>query len=561
MEKKKLDFNAPLLSVRRSSLALLHSSDRENRKKTESCLSNKRNSLPPYKSDLIPLSQVENPATVPFLWEQLPGKTGGGFRAKTAPREDPYTSQLKSLKERINDDVDHDFPSGNADDVEDDAAYSDALSHAESLSLSCRVSSFSGPDGPEVKPSRTFSMDPETWHFIMSRFLPAAKAMIVEMPQYASRKQVIALDQHREDKDFENGDRRPPFNQYGSNVISHLGQNKRENENVDDDYSYDEHGILSTNNCGLFAQFRLNKSLCLTNPVPDIQVATHVPTSSSENVSNCQSHYKHAIESDYRHKTNIDGDQLKEKGKEFFNSSNPRTTCGSSPYRRPVSPYRNERPQSPFREGVGFLGVPKTIENCKANKFHSQDKDRYNSRDSVFHRRDKILATSRGPTVEKRSYVDSAKSAEARISNSSSSDTKGAMESLAVSNEKLVQSRNIEQTTTSESGYRDSKVPTDGNLDNKNNQLLREETQGNLYSGILNSSLHPPLPKSPTESWLLRALPSVSPRNSFSFIMKQKVPKTTETKWETIVKTSNMHHDRVRFSQELVSNVPQKPKT
>lgn len=261
---------------------------------------------------------------------------------------------------------------------------------------------------------------------------------------------------------------------------------------------------------------------------------------------------QHAIESDYGHKTNIDGDQLKEKGKEFPNSSNSRTTCGSSPYRRPVSPYRNERPQSPFREGVGFLGVPKTIENCKENKFHSHDKDRKNSRDSMFHRRDKILATSRGPTVEKRSYVDSAKSAEARLSNSSSSDSKGPVESLVVCNEKLMQSRNIEQTTASESGYRDSIVPIDRILDNKNNQLLREQSQGNSNSRILNSSLHPPLPKSPSESWLLHALPSVSPRNSFSFIMKQKIPKTTETKWETIVKTSNMHHDRVRFSQVIL---------
>jgi hypothetical protein len=73
-----------------------------------------------------------------------------------------------------------------------------------------------------------------------------------------------------------------------------------------------------------------------------------------------------------------------------------------------------------------------------------------------------------------------------------------------------------------------------------------------------NSPLPPPLPKSPSESWLWRALPITSFKNSFLHSnqrnqshAKRNDSNTTSSnvKWETIVKTSNLSHDHVRFSQ------------
>jgi hypothetical protein len=65
--------------------------------------------------------------------------------------------------------------------------------------------------------------------------------------------------------------------------------------------------------------------------------------------------------------------------------------------------------------------------------------------------------------------------------------------------------------------------------------------------------LSPPLPKSPSESWLCRALPLVSLKNQSVYssrgIQSHAVKRigysraSSYSKWETIVKTSNLHHD------------------
>lgn len=70
--------------------------------------------------------------------------------------------------------------------------------------------------------------------------------------------------------------------------------------------------------------------------------------------------------------------------------------------------------------------------------------------------------------------------------------------------------------------------------------------------------LAPPLPKSPSESWLCRALPLVSSKNPFplsnqgkhSQAKRQSFSRASSyTKWETIVKSSNLNHDHVNCSK------------
>lgn len=78
----------------------------------------------------------------------------------------------------------------------------------------------------------------------------------------------------------------------------------------------------------------------------------------------------------------------------------------------------------------------------------------------------------------------------------------------------------------------------------------------------------PPLPKTPSESWLCRTLPRSSTTSSvvsgqFAVVVsgqaarfKKKMEQKTESQsihWETIVKTSNTHHDHVRYSEVCIN--------
>lgn len=103
-----------------------------------------------------------------------------------------------------------------------------------------------------------------------------------------------------------------------------------------------------------------------------------------------------------------------------------------------------------------------------------------------------------------------------------------------------------------------SKVASKGKIDLESQRLVK---LGNQDSSQGNNSRLPPLPKSPSESWLKRTLPTISSRNSSSqsslgslIYASSPVSKTSslDPKWETIVKTSNVHHGRLRFSEVVL---------
>lgn len=85
-----------------------------------------------------------------------------------------------------------------------------------------------------------------------------------------------------------------------------------------------------------------------------------------------------------------------------------------------------------------------------------------------------------------------------------------------------------------------------GIVDANKGGISKEDDQGNLIVGSMLSPLPPPLPKSPSESWLWKTLPSIA-------LWHQKKQRSKEsetgTKWETIVKTSNVRHDHARYSE------------
>ncbi|KAK6264604.1 Protein of unknown function DUF688 - like 6 [Theobroma cacao] len=710
MEERKLNFNAPLLSVRRFS-ATSAFSDRDKQKIVENPCPNRRHTLPFYNSD-VSLDQVTEPVAVPFVWEQIPGKAKGGIEHESQPNKEAsgtprlppgrvldimkYTVEKEFENQNVvrpqseiyslNDNVTK-LDSSNeginekciSESETDDDAYSDALdtlSPTDSLSMNCSISGLSGSSGLVAKPSGTFSTDPQTRDFMMSRFLPAAKAMTLEMPQYASRKQSVAPALPREDKKVVVGDRKPPVNQYESVIIPHYNQDVDEEETEDEYDDYEDSGNLSRKACGLLPRLSFKNSLCLLNPVPGLKVRTHSSMPSTREVakpskatymkSHSQIIEKHAWDAVHKNKSDsgvqspqpqekksdtgvqsprlpenklsggVQSPRLPEIGKKMTCGSNQFTNSGdqqivnrSPPKRLPgsarISPYRRERPQSPFRGG-GFLGMPKEAEKFKANMLIKYTKSNNNSQELVPYQSTRQGSGALSPAVEKTLYVDTVNFAEIASSNSDSSDTKAPMDSMGKHSDTLLVNRMLEESATVESSLQDIKclnlldgkdiskyeitgsvyssrssfsdkpdlkgqaemmdcfrqngglnkslgrikVRADRSLTLSANGDVREADQEENNAGSDCSPLPPPLPKTPSESWLWCALPSVTSRNSFSqsyngtrFNPKKEEPKVsaTDTKWETIVKTSYLHHDHVRYSEELVTHFSQQSKT
>lgn len=675
------------MSVRRFS-SPFSSEDRRNRMTIENPRPSRRFTLPICGAET---DQVTEPVAVPFRWEQIPGRAKNDSGPQPQPPQETsviprlppgrlfdfmkqplekesedtnkfrcqieaYSSNDKAIKldcckEGINEKGGSDLED-NDDDVYADAL--NTLSPTDSFSMKCSASGLSGSGGLDVKPCGNFSIDPQTLDFMMSRFLPAARAMALEPPQYASRKQGVPTEQPRQVKSVVNKDRRPLINQNRSNMITVYGQHKEEEESEDEDDEYDNSGNISAQGCGIFSRLRLKNSLCLLNPVPGLKVRTQSPVSSTRDVglkvrtqgpvssvrdvvqqgktpysrSHSLTPQKHAWDTVNKSKSNYgfrSGELHKVETKptgelrRLTRSGELQTTGRLSPYRRSlgagVSPYRNEAPQSPFR-GVKFPVVPKDVQNIKSNRFNpnieGSDKDKQGS-------------GPMSPAVEKTLYVDTVNIAEISFSNSSSSDTKGWIDSTG--EDTSLESRQPEETTTGEFVFQDikclnilkeggilessrsldadltskseilnlkgqevlmegsrldqqlnkrslslecSKVTTEGNPNVESLQIIKVADQGNADASSLQSTVPPPLPKSPSESWLWRTLPSVSSRNLLSHSNlgsqvhhKKQDPKTssTKTKWETIVKTSHLHHDHVRFSEELITHVSHQPKT
>ncbi|GLU13817.1 hypothetical protein SLE2022_304270 [Rubroshorea leprosula] len=750
MAERKLNLNAPLLSVRRSSSTLASSKGEKGNAKGRSVL-DRRYSLPVYKSG-VSLDQVAEPGTIPFMWEHIPGKAKGGVKpesnhseqASVTPRLPPGRAldviKYPLEKEFENQDVVR-SPNGTCsanDNVakfdcsregtdrrwrsdqseHDEDVYSDALdtlSPTDSLSLNCSISGLSGSGDAIVKPSGAFSMDSQTCDFMMSRFLPAAKAMALEPPQNALKKQPPPVEQPREAKQVVAGDRKPAVNQCESIIIPHYDQGVYEEETESEGGDYNASGNLTSKGCGLFPRLCFKNSLCLLNPVPGLKVRTHSPTSSSSLIrklepgkaaykeSHSQTVKKHAWNAAYKLKldrgvqspklprienkltsasshTNscvrqpklaggaqshkpprienklisasslanssdrqpkLDsgaqspklpkiGNKLTPASSQFPKSSEQQISRSSSPYRLSggsrISPYRRERPQSPFRGG-GFLGVPKVAENIKANMLNKDDRISNKYRALSSHQSFKQWQPSgSASSAEKTSYVNTEIFAELSSAHSNSSDIKGQMEYSGKSSEVLLGRRVLEETGTLESSLEgikclnisekskvsehnhgpmdykqtsSSDMPNirgqakmmrclkhDGGIDQETKALecikvvvyenlnlstdneLKADDQGEC-KGVTDPS-PPPLPKTPSESWLWRTLPSVTSQNPLMrtytgtrFRAKREEPKaaSTNSTWETIVKTSYLHHDHVRYSEELVTHVSQQPRT
>lgn len=673
MEKKQLNFSAPLLSARRYSSPLRPSGEEDKRKESPP-----RKAIPSEQSDLN-LGEVVKPGSIPFMWEQIPGKAKSSTESRVqSPEEFPSTPKLppaflgrksgelsgfrtpnklsgelgvlKPPRNKLSGELNHllrpqnkvsgelhtlrphkfsgelnafrscqnklsgelgilsKYPSLNdtttttdmnpSSESEDDGVgtFSDALdtfSQLDSSSLNCSITGLSGFQHPEPKHVANPSMEPRARDFMMDRFLPAAKAMTLEPSQYASRKQLAAVEQQKEVKAMVPRARTPPPSRNVCNIVPYTGQDigseQSEDDDDEDDEGYDERSAISVKvkACGFLPWFCSKNSIRLFNPLPSMKNGSKSVLSSASKVGNLVKNRswrspspklaKHVPCSNHKHKVapafkSCELQKPKLISRPMFYSGELQTTRSGSPYRnanRRNSPsvYRNESPHTLYHKGVGVLTVPKRV--------NPYDENRMNSGPKESKRFEQQLRKNTTTTLEETMYIDSVNIA--KVSHSILNLPKTKKQVDGSSNElgglsksgrlDIMRARGMSGPLSQRSNF--SEAPKMGANGNRN--TCRElVVVGDDQPGA-RSSFTPPLPKSPSESWLSRNLPSVSPRNSVSYSsLNSKVKSRKQNangapasgaKWETIVKSSHLHHDHGRYSEELVTHAPQRPQT
>ncbi|KAI4333844.1 hypothetical protein L6164_018603 [Bauhinia variegata] len=421
MEEKQLDFNQPLLSVRRFSSTV--ASEADNKRKTDNS-SARVPPLPAYKSELKS-GPIRNPGTVPFVWEQTPGRPKDESRLQTQAVEKPklppgrvlkvenqdsdevpkgtsvtqsgagsipsnssYVTSLdknvskpESQKEVVQEK--ENSSSSDGDDIYQDAP--DTLSRTESFFLNCSVSGLSGLDDQQVQSSGCSSTDQQTRDFMIGRFLPAAKAMASETSQFASWKPPIAREQPRQVKKVAGGERSHLLNQPRPKALPHYVQDIFTEESEDEDDEYNRSVNYATKVCGLFPRF------CLLNPIPGLRM--------HERVLNSTVHEMQAKSSASRSETGKEHDRNAYYEKKSVNS------------------------RSGFTEERDFVGIPEKSKNSIVTGIDRHRRGFSTSRTLPASEGGHGESNSESP-VEKTLYIDSVGMVKSH-SGSCSSEAKG----------------------------------------------------------------------------------------------------------------------------------------
>ncbi|KZV18611.1 hypothetical protein F511_36043 [Dorcoceras hygrometricum] len=617
MEKRQINFKAPLLSVRRCS-SPLKSSEFIKGKLTEKPIPARQQSLPLYTSDWE-IEEVTKPGAVPFHWEQVPGKpkyevesqvhavvepsstvrrNSGDIpklppgRASVPPSwynsgerfvdQNIYMPQIEafsfgdhaSLLDKLDESLNH------RDESETDSGedgYSDALD-----TLSRTSSSFA--------PSGTFSVDEQTKDLMMDRFLPAAKAVVLEAPQYVVKKPQVVNEQQKEPaKKVVSGERKLLHEQYVPVPYYRQCTDSTESEDGDEcSFKAKKSGKL----WGILPRFRVKTSLCLFNPLSVMNLKS-CSSSSSASVTRKQNGkaFSGPLEKNscYVPRTKrsysglLPGELLKSETKLSSGSNNFMNSfdlyrSSLSPLRPnrsgSLSPYRNESPKSPFRGGVGFLGIPNYIENSNAKKIASSRKMFKALQDVSKKQTNERGPDTSGNATDKTLFMDFVKKSD--HPGSKAVDISGERSKFLAGRKQMVKS-NAPKSSIPETLY--PHMPMPGNVAGsdkdvrplESTEMLSEanfctedamnqesDSRREFDPACLQSPLPPPLPKSPAESWLWRTLPSVplgnpfsSPRRATQFCSKKQNLKSsnTDSKWETIVKNSYLLQNPVRYPE------------
>ncbi|KAI3466741.1 hypothetical protein Pfo_023404 [Paulownia fortunei] len=690
VEKRQLDFSAPLLSVRRFS-SPSNSSELVKRKVIEKLQPNRQQSLPLNKS-IWEYEEVTKPASVPFHWEQIPGRPRCEVESQVHTPEEPsstprlppgrlsgsitcncnscetprvqgrvagplrynsgersndqniyrpqveafcfgdHASLLEKLRESLN-------CKDESDTESDDDCYSnalDTLSRTESWSLDYSVSGLSGYQSSGVKPSGTFSINKHTRDFMMNRFLPAAKAVVLERPKYVVKKPRVVNELPKPVKKMVSGEINPLLVHSSSDTLPYYSQ-YTDVGSEDEEQKYPVPKKKPGKAWGIIPRFCANNSLCLLNTLPRMKLKLHTPTSSAGEARKLtrKAHSgpldKNACHVPHKRKSHSgmlswDLPEIKNKLTGDFNqfmNSHVTYESGVSSLRRyrsrSISPYRNESPKSPFLDGVGFLGVPKELENYNDNRIAFSRKLFKALQDVSRNQLNERGSGPMGDAVKKTMFTDFLNKTDIPISKSCRRKAEGLVD-LSVERLNLLSDRRkmedkhavkscdqdtsrlnileegkklspksgstdkvqpstcisklgyvanemddikLNQSFIQESGHLEciEVVPSDIKFGMEDGNNLESDDQRECDPASFKSPLTPPLPKSPSESWLWRTMPFISLGNPFSHSLSRKqVQKgsTTDAEWETIVKSSNLRNDHVRYSEELIPHASQR---
>ncbi|KAJ8749232.1 hypothetical protein K2173_018709 [Erythroxylum novogranatense] len=465
MEDKQLDFNQPFLSVRRTSITV-SSGGRENVRKNNDEAVPKLPPLPAYKSELK-TDPVRDPGSVPFVWEQTPGRpkpqmhdpkrsSGSGapklppVRALNLDKGSQASSTTRipaSVGRNTRKEIKME-ETGSCTSDETDESYVDAagtLSRTESLFYNCNVSGITGLDAPDLKPSWSFSTDQQTRDFMMDRFLPAAKAVASETSLYSNRKPPVSREQPRLIKEALFEQRRCTTDQNMLISVPCYSQGNEVEDSEDDDDDYDGPRNPSTGVCGLFPRLCLQSSFCLLNPVTGIRKPVQVPNSSvcktkvqSSNAASCtkvenKNHTNPIYEPRSTDRLQPTGlyagkDELKSVSNQIRHIRDLREVDGShqckSWQNKCASPFPMDFSQSATTEEKRLLGIAKTFKNSGVIRSCSPPNNVRNLQELFANEMNELESECLSPVVEKILYVDSVHAVKPQTSNSVSSDMK-----------------------------------------------------------------------------------------------------------------------------------------
>lgn len=644
MEDKQLNFNQPFLSVRRYSATPV--AEKEDRKNSRTRLPSAPRP-PPYKSELKS-GPVRNAGTVPFVWEQSPGRSKGGPHAdypeiSTAPKLPPgripkadqqepdnacayvyptaekiqqgnfHTSYANPVIGKANGGLQsaegHTEEEENSDST-DDEVFEDALdtlSRTESFFFNCSVSGVSGFE--DVKPPQGSSADSQAKDFMIGRFLPAAKAMVSESPQLTPKKQHSIPDQPRQPKKVVNGDKGPQLRYGPSFAKQHseyydMGEVSGGEESNDD---FDATEVFPAGVCGLVPRFFLKGSHCLINRIPAKSVRTRPPVSPASRTGTISSSASYWSKTENEHSSfdtserksideshqtelhedkndlNMKSNQISSKLEDTYplnsiNTSDLRHYPRESKNKSNVGFNSHEYGYKSFKElladknspeevAVATLEVENTLYVESVHKLEPiQEKlspfvPRQSDQDHVSSRKGKYENFLPKSSMSKESNAVSEK-------NKPLTDLQKLSVNLPLLSDAATQ--NLENKASKafqqdQNRHQDRKWKFDTLIVKE--QTPKAENLEKSHETYPDFSIPPPLPKSPSDSWLWRTLPSISSKTSSLCPPTATGPspmhQTSKTqpgdnpKWENMVKTSKAQVHHLRYSEELLAPIPE----
>lgn len=496
MEKKQLNLNRPLLSVRRVTSKIASESD--NKRKSID------NPLPYYKSELNS-GPVRNAGAIPFQWEKTPGKPKDmsvieeGIGSTLSNPQNTACLDKKVIKHESEEDGIEEKVNSDSDSDDGDESFQDArdtLSRTESFVTRCSMSVYDDHEA-QVNPYGSFSGDEKARDFMIDRFLPAAKAIISENSQRASKKPVlIGQGQKKQPWKIGSAEKSSPLNQHRPKSLRH-----KEGGILESDGS--QNFPTNTTACGLFPHF------CLSNPMPGVRTENKV-----QNNAGCNS-----TASPIETKKEV----LICLYLIFFH----------------------------FWFWLQFQFISLYVYFISLVQQHARPQLERGCGEPLARDSTQLETSYESPIVEKILYVDSIQKTKFQMNHKGDSSLDNSQR-LDVVNVKAASEAKISQSLDLEHAVEDNDEKIDLESECGVNLGYQELSDATNFFEI--PLVLPPL-KAPSESWLKRTLPTISTKNTsskskpcckYSFMTASLCPKR-----ETIVNSSNVQHGVVQLHEVI----------